>query len=132
MNYASAFALAAAVLLSACQETPKETAADVAEARREGAEQVREAQENRDEVRRDTQYDAPRNQAMERAEADFELAEARAKAALDVEQERCDGLAMDLRGPCKDQAMATHDAAVADAARRRANAERAARDVDGG
>lgn len=120
------FFLALFVLtLGACQETPQETARDVAEARREGAEDIREAQRERDRVVNEQRADG--HDARERANAEYELAKTRAQAALDVEQERCDGLESTLRSSCKDNAKAVYDHAMADAERRKALAERGER-----
>ena len=104
-----------AFALAACRETPDETAADVADARREGAENVQEADRAAREAR-----------PGDRADAEFELAQARAKAALEVEQERCDGLPADLRPSCKDNAKAVHDRAIAEARRLHALSQRPA------
>lgn len=117
--------LLAAVLalsLTACQETPQETARDVAEARQEGAEQVREAERERDHAASGRRADG--RLTSDHADAEYELAETRAKAALDVEQERCEGLQSDIRSACKDTAKAKYDQAIADAERAKALAQR--------
>lgn len=126
-----AFLLAA---VAGCQETPQETQRDVAEARADGQEAVRQAEQDRREVQRDANdpnargvggtvmgnYDADR----ERANADYDVAATRAQAALDVEQERCEGLTGDERDRCKDAAEAVYDKAIADAELKRTNALR--------
>lgn len=121
MRYPALFAVLV-LALAACQETPEQTARDVAEARREGAEDIREAQRERDQAVNEQRADG--RSASERADAEFELAKTRAQAALDVEQERCDGMASDLRAACRDNAKAVYDHAVADAERRKALAQR--------
>lgn len=115
-----------ALTLAACQETPDQTASDVAEARRDGAESVREAQQERDRVANEARSDG--RYSIDRADAEFELAKARAQAALDVEQERCDGLSNDLRPSCRDAAKAVYDRAIAEAERVQALAKRPAGD----
>jgi predicted RNA methylase len=113
--------------LTACRESPQETAEDVAEARAEGAEDVREAQADRQEAQaeaRTTATDPPYGTDGDRVKADYDVAVAQAKATLDVEQEKCEALTGDQRNNCKDAAQAVYDNAVADADLRRAEATR--------
>jgi len=125
------YAIVIALSLTACKETPQETAKDVAEARQEGAEDVREAQaERREEVAEAQQNGTPpygtpdatgtaNGVAEEVNDADYDVEVAKAKATLDTEQEKCEGLDGQARDDCKDRAKAVYDKAVADAELRR-------------
>jgi hypothetical protein len=117
--------------LSACRETPEETAEDVAEARADGAEEVREAEADRLDAQRDA-VGANANSGSnagpvmgtydpeeDNADADYDVAVAKAQSTLDVEQEKCEAMTGDARDNCKDAAKAVYDQAVADAELRR-------------
>lgn len=126
--------------LTACQETPQETAEDVAEARADGAEEVREAEADRAEAQRDAATDpaGPTGPVMDsfdpvedKVDADYDVAVAKAKAALDVEQEKCEAMTGDARDNCKEAAEAIYDKAVADAELRRTQTVREAVPAEG-
>lgn len=118
------YAVAIALSLSACKETPQETANDVAEARKDGAEEVREAQADRRETVNDaatgTNGMVASNDAEDIVDADYDVSVTKAKAALDVEQEKCEAMEGTSRDDCKAKAMAAYDGAVADAEMARA------------
>lgn len=105
----AAAALAAGVLtLSACnrQESAADTAKDMSEERREGNEQVREAQKdaaaNLAESADQVNADAARIE-MEKIRADYEVA-----------KERCDAVPKDTRESCLKDAQATFDRRMAE------------------
>lgn len=108
------------VALTGCQESREETAEDVAEARADGAENVREAQDDLADANKGTDPTLPAGMTTmpdpeDAADERYDVAVAKAKAALDVEQEKCEAQTGDARDTCKDAAKAVYDKAVADA-----------------
>ena len=133
MNIISAKIIAATIglggllAISACnrQETPSETRKDVAEAQREGNQEVAEEAANAATVAAENREDIvgaddaaevreARSDAMkDNADANEDVADAKAKADYDIEKQKCDALPSEQQGACNDAAEAAYDAAKA-------------------